>query len=68
MGSDEADPTWSTAYSDIYEKWFFGATPTTEFVLDDVPTGSAGIPGFPMFALIAAITDASTLLIKKIKK
>ena len=68
LGTDEANPTWSTTYSNIYKKWFFGATPTTEFVLDEVPTGGINIPGFPMLGLIAAITVASTLLVRKIKK
>lgn len=68
LGPNEESPVWSTTYTDIYKKWFFGATPTTEFILDDVPEPKTGIPGFPMLALIAAITVASTLLVRKIKK
>lgn len=68
LGTNQADPTWSTTYSDIYEKWFFGATPTTEFVLDDVPEPASVIPGFTMISLIAAVAIASTLLIRKVKK
>lgn len=68
LGTDQEDPTWSTTYSDIYEEWFFGATPTTEFILDEVPTASAVIPGFTMIGLITAVAIASTLLVRKIKK
>jgi polar amino acid transport system substrate-binding protein len=68
LGTNITDPVWSTEYTNIYKEWFFGATPTTEFLLDPVPEGGIQIPGFTMVSLIAAVTIASMMLIRKNKK
>jgi polar amino acid transport system substrate-binding protein len=67
LGADEAAPVFSSNYTTIFTEWF-GVPPATEFAVDEVPTGGISIPGFSPVGLIAAISIASTLLIRKNKK
>ena len=66
LGSDVSAPVFSSNYTTFFTEWF-GVPPATEFAVDEAPEPKTSIPGFSAMGLIAAISIASALLIRKNK-